>query len=135
MMMSEAKASSVEFTRAGPHSRAFASVGVDPALMGIAPVYATRRCPERVGWQLADVDLIEANEAFAAQALSVGKMLEWDERRVNVNGELRSRTGHPIGALPVAESLVSLVREMVKRNARKDWQRFVSAGPGVVIDH
>lgn len=70
--------------------RAFASVGVDPALMGIAPVYATRRCLERVG-TLADVDLIEANEAFAAQALSVGKMLEWDERRVNVNGRpLRS---------------------------------------------
>ena len=55
-----------------------ASVGVDPALMGIAPVYATRRCLDRAGWQLSDVDLIEVNEAFAAQAISVGKMLEWD---------------------------------------------------------
>lgn len=85
MMMSETKAQELNLPVLA-RIRAFASVGVDPALMGIAPVYATRRCLERVGWQLADVDLIEANEAFAAQALSVGKMLEWDERRVNVNG-------------------------------------------------
>ena len=61
-------------------------MGVDPALMGIAPVHATRRCLERAGWKLDEVDLIEANEAFAAQAISVGRVLEWDERRVNVNG-------------------------------------------------
>lgn len=96
MMMSEAKARALNLPVLA-RIRAFASVGVDPALMGIAPVYATRRCTERVGWQLADVDLIEANEAFAAQALSVGKMLEWDERRVNVNGGAIA-LGHPIGA-------------------------------------
>ncbi|GHM15877.1 hypothetical protein ECZU42_50960 [Escherichia coli] len=85
-----------------------------------------------VGWQLADVDLIEANEAFAAQALSVGKMLEWDERRVNVNGGAIA-LGHP-GASG-CRILVSLVHEMVKRNARSDWLRFVSAGPWRGIDH
>ena len=116
MMMSEAKARALNFTVLA-RIRAFACVGVDPALMGIAPVYATRRCLERVGWQLADVDLIEANEAFAAQALSVGKMLEWDERRVNVNGGAIA-LGHPIGASG-CRILVSLVHEMVKRNARK----------------
>lgn len=116
MMMSEAKARALNLPVLA-RIRAFASVGVDPALMGIAPVYATRRCTERVGWQLADVDLIEANEAFAAQALSVGKMLEWDERRVNVNGGAIA-LGHPIGASG-CRILVSLVHEMVKRNARK----------------
>ena len=85
-------------------------MGVDPALMGIAPVYATRRCPDRAGWQLSDVDLIEVNEAFAAQAISVGKMLEWDPLRVNVNGGAIA-LGHPIGASG-CRILVSLVHEM-----------------------
>ena len=84
MMMSESKAQELALPVLA-RIKAFASVGVDPALMGIAPVYATRRCLERAGWQLNDVDLIEVNEAFAAQAISVGKMLEWDPLRVNVN--------------------------------------------------
>lgn len=74
MMMSEAKARALNLPVLA-RIRAFASVGVDPALMGIAPVYATRRCLERVGWQLAEVDLIEANEAFAAQALRLARCL------------------------------------------------------------
>ncbi|EPU3644661.1 acetyl-CoA C-acetyltransferase [Salmonella enterica subsp. enterica serovar Kentucky] len=111
---------------------AFASVGVDPALMGIAPVYATRRCLERAGWQLTEVDLIEANEAFAAQALSVGKMLEWDERRVNVNGGAIA-LGHPIGASG-CRILVSLVHEMVKRDARKGLATLcIGGGQGVAL--
>ncbi|MCR6679372.1 acetyl-CoA C-acyltransferase, partial [Escherichia marmotae] len=81
------------------------------------PGYATRGCVERGGWQLADIDLIEANEEFAAQALSVGKMLEWDERLVNVNGGAIA-LGHPIGASG-CRILVSFVLEMVKRKARK----------------
>ncbi|XPE39992.1 hypothetical protein ACNKHK_18255 [Shigella flexneri] len=96
MMMSEAKAQELNL----PYwpIRAFASVGLTLRSWGLRQCTATRRCLERVGWQLADVDLIEANlEAFAAQALSVGKMLEWDERRVNVNGEAIA-LGHPIGA-------------------------------------
>ncbi|HBE2820723.1 TPA: acetyl-CoA C-acetyltransferase [Escherichia coli] len=131
MMMSEAKARALNLPVLAC-IRAFASVGVDPALMGIAPVYATRRCLERVGWQLADVDLIEANEAFAAQALSVGKMLEWDERRVNVNGGAIA-LGHPIGASG-CRILVSLVHEMVKRNARKGLATLcIGGGQGVAL--
>lgn len=131
MMMSEAKARALNLPVLA-RIRAFASVGVDPALMGIAPVYATRRCLERVGWQLAEVDLIEANEAFAAQALSVGKMLEWDERRVNVNGGAIA-LGHPIGASG-CRILVSLVHEMVKRNARKGLATLcIGGGRGVAL--
>ena len=112
--------------------RAFASIGVDPALMGIAPVYATRRCLERAGWQLNDVDLIEANEAFAAQALSVGKVLEWDPRKVNVNGGAIA-LGHPIGASG-CRILVSLVHEMVKRDARKGLATLcIGGGQGVAL--
>ncbi|ELY4661509.1 acetyl-CoA C-acetyltransferase [Cronobacter muytjensii] len=112
--------------------RAFASVGVDPALMGIAPVYATRRCLERAGWRLDDIDLIEANEAFAAQTLSVGKLLEWDERKVNVNGGAIA-LGHPIGASG-CRILVSLVHEMVKRQARKGLATLcIGGGQGVAL--
>lgn len=116
LMMSESKALELGLPILA-RIRAFASVGVDPALMGIAPVYATRRCLERAGWQLSDVDLIEANEAFAAQAISVGRMLEWNEQKVNVNGGAIA-LGHPIGASG-CRILVSLVHEMVKRDARK----------------
>ena len=131
MMMSEAKAQELNLPVMA-RIRAFASVGVDPALMGIAPVYATRRCLERVGWQLNDVDLIESNEAFAAQALSVGKILEWDEKRVNVNGGAIA-LGHPIGASG-CRILVSLVHEMQKRNARKGLATLcIGGGQGVAL--
>lgn len=131
LMMSESKALELGLPIMA-RIRAFASVGVDPALMGIAPVYATRRCLERAGWQLPDVDLIEANEAYAAQALSVGKILEWDERRVNVNGGAIA-LGHPIGASG-CRILVSLVHEMVKRNARKGLATLcIGGGQGVAL--
>nr|WP_318383884.1 acetyl-CoA C-acetyltransferase [uncultured Enterobacter sp.] len=131
MMMSESKALELDLPILA-RIRAFASVGVDPALMGIAPVYATRRCLERAGWQLEEVDLIEANEAFAAQALSVGKILEWDERRVNVNGGAIA-LGHPIGASG-CRILVSLVHEMVKRRARKGLATLcIGGGQGVAL--
>lgn len=131
MMMSEAKAQELNLPVMA-RIRAFASVGVDPALMGIAPVYATRRCLERVGWHLDDVDLIEANEAYAAQALSVGKVLEWDEKRVNVNGGAIA-LGHPIGASG-CRILVSLVHEMNKRNARKGLATLcIGGGQGVAL--
>ena len=131
MMMSEAKAQELNLPVMA-RIRAFASVGVDPALMGIAPVYATRRCLERVGWHLDDIDLIEANEAYAAQALSVGKILEWDEKRVNVNGGAIA-LGHPIGASG-CRILVSLVHEMKKRNARKGLATLcIGGGQGVAL--
>ncbi|MFK3662696.1 acetyl-CoA C-acetyltransferase [Scandinavium sp. NPDC088450] len=131
MMMSESRALELNLPILA-RIRAFASVGVDPALMGIAPVYATRRCLERVGWQLGDVDLIEANEAFAAQAISVGKVLEWDEKRVNVNGGAIA-LGHPIGASG-CRILVSLVHEMIKRDARKGLATLcIGGGQGVAL--
>ena len=131
MMMSEAKAQELNLPVMA-RIRAFASVGVDPALMGIAPVYATRRCLERVGWHLDDIDLIEANEAYAAQALSVGKVLEWDEKRVNVNGGAIA-LGHPIGASG-CRILVSLVHEMKKRNSRKGLATLcIGGGQGVAL--
>ncbi|MEO3990598.1 acetyl-CoA C-acetyltransferase [Pseudocitrobacter cyperus] len=131
LMMSESKARELNLPILA-RIRAFASVGVDPALMGIAPVYATRRCLERAGWQLHDVDLIEANEAFAAQAISVGKMLEWDEQKVNVNGGAIA-LGHPIGASG-CRILVSLVHEMIKRDARKGLATLcIGGGQGVAL--
>ncbi len=106
--------------------------GVDPARRGIAPVHATRRCLERAGWRLDDVDLIEANEAFAAQAISVGRVLEWDERRVNVNGGAIA-LGHPIRASG-CRILVSLVHEMIKRDARKGLATLcIGGGQGVAL--
>jgi len=131
MMMSESKALELDLPVLA-RIKAFASVGVDPALMGIAPVYATRRCLERAGWQLSDVDLIEVNEAYAAQAISVGKMLEWDPLRVNVNGGAIA-LGHPIGASG-CRILVSLVHEMKKRNARKGIATLcIGGGQGVAL--
>jgi len=131
LVMSESKAQSMNLPVLA-RIRAFASVGVDPALMGIAPVYAMRRCLERAGWQLDEVDLIEANEAYAAQALSVGKILEWDEKRVNVNGGAIA-LGHPIGASG-CRILVSLVHEMQKRSARKGLATLcIGGGQGVAL--
>ncbi|MCT4708440.1 acetyl-CoA C-acetyltransferase [Enterobacteriaceae bacterium H11S18] len=131
LMMSAAKAEELGLPVLA-RIRAFASVGVDPALMGIAPVTATRRCLERAGWTLEELDLIEANEAFAAQALSVGKMLEWDERKVNVNGGAIA-LGHPIGASG-CRILVSLVHEMVKRDAKKGLATLcIGGGQGVAL--
>lgn len=95
-------------------------------------MHATRRCLERAGWRLDDVDLIEANEAFAAQAISVGRVLEWDERRVNVNGGAIA-LGYPIGASG-CRILVSLVHEMIKRDARKGLATLcIGGGQGVAL--
>lgn len=81
----------------------YAVSGVDPAFMGIGPVAATRECLKRCGWTLEDIDLIEANEAFAAQALAVGDELNWDCDKVNVNGGAIA-LGHPIGAFRLPHS-------------------------------
>ncbi len=111
---------------------AYASAGVDPAIMGIGPVSATQRCLDKAGWALADLDLIEANEAFAAQALSVGKALEWDASRVNVNGGAIA-LGHPIGASG-CRVLVTLLHEMIKRDAKKGLATLcIGGGQGVAL--
>jgi len=95
----------------------FASAGVDPSIMGIGPVPASRRALEKAGWSIGDLDLIEANEAFAAQALAVGKELGWDPEKVNVNGGAIA-IGHPIGASG-ARVLTTLLYEMKRRDAKK----------------
>ncbi|MCO7513702.1 acetyl-CoA C-acetyltransferase [Pseudomonas guariconensis] len=111
---------------------AYASAGVDPAVMGIGPVSATQRCLDKAGWQLGDLDLIEANEAFAAQALAVGKRLEWDASRVNVNGGAIA-LGHPIGASG-CRVLVTLLHEMIKRDAKKGLATLcIGGGQGVAL--
>ncbi|MGO0630312.1 acetyl-CoA C-acetyltransferase [Pseudomonas sp. SAR267] len=110
----------------------YASAGVDPAIMGIGPVSATQRCLDKAGWQLADLDLIEANEAFAAQALAVGKALEWDASKVNVNGGAIA-LGHPIGASG-CRVLVTLLHEMIKRDAKKGLATLcIGGGQGVAL--
>ncbi|TBU72187.1 acetyl-CoA C-acetyltransferase [Phytopseudomonas daroniae] len=112
--------------------KAYANAGVDPAIMGIGPVSATRRSLEKAGWSLDQLDLIEANEAFAAQALSVGQELGWDASRVNVNGGAIA-LGHPIGASG-CRVLVTLLHEMLKRDARKGLATLcIGGGQGVAL--
>ena len=109
-----------------------ASAGVDPAIMGIGPVSAPRRCLERAGWSLDQVDLIEANEAFAAQSLAVGKDLEWDPAKVNVNGGAIA-LGHPIGASG-CRVLVTLLHEMQRRDVKKGLATLcIGGGQGVAL--
>jgi acetyl-CoA C-acetyltransferase len=106
--------------------------GVDPAIMGFGPVEAVRLALKRAGWKLEDLDLIEANEAFAAQALSVARELKFDMARVNVNGGAIA-LGHPIGASG-ARILVSLLHEMEKRNAKKGLATLcIGGGMGIAM--
>jgi acetyl-CoA C-acetyltransferase len=110
----------------------YANAGVDPAIMGIGPVSATRRCLEKAGWTLDELDLIEANEAFAAQALSVGQELGWDANKVNVNGGAIA-IGHPIGASG-CRILVTLLHEMIRRDVHKGLATLcIGGGQGVAL--
>ncbi|WP_172149560.1 acetyl-CoA C-acetyltransferase [Pseudomonas tumuqii] len=112
--------------------KAYASAGVDPAVMGIGPVPATRRTLEKAGWHLDELDLIEANEAFAAQALAVGQELGWDASKVNVNGGAIA-LGHPIGAAG-ARILVSLLHELIRRDGKKGLATLcIGGGQGVSL--
>ncbi len=110
----------------------WASAGVDPSIMGIGPVPASKRALEKAGWTIADLDLIEANEAFAAQALAVGKELGWDSDKVNVNGGAIA-IGHPIGASG-ARVLTTLIYEMQKRDAKKGLATLcIGGGMGIAL--
>ncbi|THF61706.1 acetyl-CoA C-acetyltransferase [Pseudothauera rhizosphaerae] len=112
--------------------KAHASAGVDPAVMGLGPVPATRRVLEKAGWTLDEVDLIEANEAFAAQSLAVARELAWNPARVNVNGGAIA-LGHPIGASG-ARILVTLIHELRRRGARKGLATLcIGGGQGVAL--
>ncbi len=112
--------------------KAYASGGVDPSIMGIGPVPATRRCLQKAGWSVDDLDLIEANEAFAAQAMAVNKDLGWDTSKVNVNGGAIA-LGHPIGASG-CRILVTLLHEMRRRDAHKGLATLcIGGGMGTAV--
>ena len=111
---------------------AFSSAGVDPAIMGTGPIPASTQCLEKAGWTPADLDLIEANEAFAAQAMSVNQDMGWDLAKVNVNGGAIA-LGHPIGASG-ARVLVALLYEMQRRDAKKGLATLcIGGGQGVAL--
>jgi acetyl-CoA C-acetyltransferase len=110
----------------------YANAGVDPAIMGTGPIPASIRCLERAGWRAEDLDLIEANEAFAAQAIAVNRDVGWDLEKVNVNGGAIA-LGHPIGASG-ARILVSLLYEMKRRDAHKGLATLcIGGGQGVAL--
>jgi len=110
----------------------WASAGVDPSIMGIGPVPATQRALEKAGWTIGDLDLIEANEAFAAQALAVGKELGWNADKVNVNGGAIA-IGHPIGASG-ARVLTTLLHEMRRRDSKKGLATLcIGGGMGIAL--
>jgi len=112
--------------------KAGASAGVDPAMMGTGPIPATRKCLDKAGWQVSDLDLVEANEAFAAQAISVNRDLSWDASKVNVNGGAIA-LGHPIGASG-ARILVTLLHEMSRSEAHKGLATLcIGGGQGVAL--
>ncbi len=131
MVMTESKAKALGLT---PMARivSYANAGVDPKIMGTGPIPATRKCLEKAGWTVDDLDLIEANEAFAAQAISVNQELGWDLSKINVNGGAIA-LGHPIGASG-ARILVSLLHEMVRRDAHKGLATLcIGGGQGVAL--
>jgi len=110
----------------------WATAGVDPKVMGSGPIPASRKALEKAGWKVGDLDLIEANEAFAAQALAVNKDLGWDTAKVNVNGGAIA-IGHPIGASG-ARVLVTLLHEMQKRDAKKGLATLcIGGGMGIAM--
>ena len=112
--------------------RAHANAGVDPAIMGTGPIPASQRCLKLAGWSVDDLDLVEANEAFAAQAISVNRDLGWDTAKVNVNGGAIA-IGHPIGASG-CRILVSLLHEMARRDAKKGLATLcIGGGMGVAL--
>jgi acetyl-CoA C-acetyltransferase len=112
--------------------KAYSSAGVDPKFMGIGPVPASRLCLSKAGWTPQDPDLMEINEAFAAQAIAVNRDMGWDTSRVNVNGGAIA-IGHPIGASG-CRILVTLLHEMVRRDARKGLASLcIGGGMGVAL--
>ena len=112
--------------------RAYANAGVDPAYMGMGPVPASTRCLSRAGWTAQDLDLMEINEAFAAQAIAVNQQMGWDTNKVNVNGGAIA-IGHPIGASG-CRILVTLLHEMNKRDAKRGLASLcIGGGMGVAV--
>jgi acetyl-CoA C-acetyltransferase len=112
--------------------KAYSSAGVDPSIMGIGPIPASKLCLKKAGWSPQDLELMEINEAFAAQAIAVNRDMGWDTSKVNVNGGAIA-LGHPIGASG-CRILVTLLHEMAKRNARKGLASLcIGGGMGVAL--
>ena len=112
--------------------KAFASAGTDPSIMGIGPVPASQACLKKAGWNASDLDLMEINEAFAAQAIAVNRDMGWDTSKINVNGGAIA-IGHPIGASG-ARILVTLIHEMNRRDAKKGLASLcIGGGMGVAL--
>ncbi|HEX4329679.1 MAG TPA: acetyl-CoA C-acetyltransferase [Burkholderiales bacterium] len=131
VMMSAEKAKALGLTPLAK-IRAYSSAGVDPAIMGMGPVPATQLCLKKAGWTTKDLDLMEINEAFAAQAIAVNKELGWDTSKINVNGGAIA-IGHPIGASG-CRILVTLIHEMIKRDAKKGLAALcIGGGMGVAL--
>jgi len=131
IMMSASKAKELGLTVLAK-VKAYASSGLDPALMGMGPVSASRLCLKKAGWTPDDLDLMEINEAFAAQAVAVNKEMGWDTSKINVNGGAIA-IGHPIGASG-ARILVTLIHEMIRRDAKKGLASLcIGGGMGVAL--
>lgn len=131
IVMSAAKADELELEPMA-RIRAFAAAGVDPKIMGTGPIPASKRCLDKAGWSVGELDLIESNEAFAAQAISVNQGVGWDTSKLNVNGGAIS-LGHPIGASG-ARILVTLLYEMKRRDARRGLATLcIGGGQGVAM--
>jgi acetyl-CoA C-acetyltransferase len=131
MMMSAAKAKELGLKPLA-RVRAYSSAGVDPSIMGIGPIPASKLCLKKAGWTPQDLDLLEINEAFAAQAIAVNRDMGWDTSKVNVNGGAIA-IGHPIGASG-CRILVTLIHEMIKRDAKKGLASLcIGGGMGVAL--
>lgn len=131
MMMSAGKAKELGLKPLA-RIRAYSSAGVDPSIMGIGPIPASKLCLKKAGWTPRDLDLLEINEAFAAQAIAVNRDLGWDTAKVNVNGGAIA-IGHPIGASG-CRILVTLIHEMIKRDAKKGLASLcIGGGMGVAL--
>jgi acetyl-CoA C-acetyltransferase len=131
MMMSARRAKELGLTPLAS-VRAYSSAGVDPKIMGMGPVPASRQTLKKAGWRPEDLDLMELNEAFAAQAIAVNRQMEWDPRKINVNGGAIA-IGHPIGASG-CRILVTLLYEMARRDAKKGLASLcIGGGMGVAL--
>ena len=131
LMMSAAMAKDLGLTPLA-RIKAYSSSGLDPAIMGMGPVSATRLCLKKAGWTHQDLDLMEINEAFAAQAIAVNQEMGWDTSKINVNGGAIA-IGHPIGASG-ARILVTLIHEMIRRDAKRGLAALcIGGGMGVAL--
>ena len=131
LMMSASKARELKLTPLARVS-AYSSAGVDPKIMGMGPVPASELCLRKAGWSAQDLDLMEINEAFAAQAIAVNRKMAWDTSKINVNGGAIA-IGHPIGASG-CRILVTLLHEMVRRNAHRGLASLcIGGGMGVAL--